>query len=183
VNPATNPKPALLIKSQLCAPAHEAGHKAPIGLRTVAVFEAAKGVIVLVVGLGLLTLIHRDAQGMAEDMVNRLHLNPARNYPRIFIDAASQLTDARLWFMSLMALVYSGVRFIEAYGLWHELPWAEWFAVISSGIFLPFEIRHLILKPTFGSLLLLLINLGIIIYLASLMTRDARHKKKSHFGG
>ncbi|HZV33272.1 MAG TPA: DUF2127 domain-containing protein, partial [Verrucomicrobiae bacterium] len=76
-------------------------HRAPLGLRTVAIFEFAKGMIVLLAGLGLLSLIHHDAQAVAEDIVRRLHLNPAHQYPRIFIDFAGHLTDARLWFMSL----------------------------------------------------------------------------------
>ena len=124
MNPTTNSKDALLVKAQPPVPAVPV-HKAPLGLRTVAVFEAAKGLIVLLAGLGLLSLIHRDAQSVAEEIVKMLHLNPARQYPRIFIDVASKLTDARLWFLSLAALIYATVRFVETYGLWHELPWAE----------------------------------------------------------
>ena len=114
-------------------PASRAHHKAPLGLRTVAVFEFAKGLLVLMAGLGLLSLIHGDAQTVAENIVRLLHLNPARRYPRVFIEAASRLTDTRLWFLALAAAIYAAVRFVETYGLWHERPWAEWFAVLSAG--------------------------------------------------
>ena len=53
------------------------------GVRAVGVFEAAKGVVVLIAGLGLLSLVHRDAQHAAETIVRHLHLNPARHYPRV----------------------------------------------------------------------------------------------------
>src|SRR6202000_2989526 len=122
-------------------------HHAPVGLCTVAIFEAAKGLIVLIAGLGLLSLVHRDAQSIAEEIVRLMHLDAARRYPRIFIDSASSLNDARLWGLSGGALVYSTVRFVEAYGLWHERSWAEWFAVISASLYLPVEIVHLINNP------------------------------------
>lgn len=173
----TNPKDALLAKTQLPASAPVAVHKAPIGLRTVAIFEAAKGLIVLLAGLGFFYLIHRDAQSVAEEIVKLLHLNPARQYPQIFISAAKNLTDARLWFLSLAALIYATVRFVETYGLWHELPWAEWFAVISASLYLPVEIYHLIEKPGLASLLVPLVNIGIVIYLARIIAHDSRNKK------
>jgi uncharacterized membrane protein (DUF2068 family) len=151
-------------------------HKAPLGLRTVAIFELVKGLVVLVAGLGLLTLVHRDAQQIAEEIVKHLHLNPAREFPRIFIDTASQLTDARLWFYSLAALLYAAVRFVEAFGLWHERPWAEWFAVISAGLYLPVEIYHLIDKPGLISLTIPLINIGIVAYLAFLLANNSKSR-------
>ena len=48
------------------------------GLRTVAALEAAKGVLVLVAGLGLLSLVHRDAQRAAETVVfgEKLPMSP-----------------------------------------------------------------------------------------------------------
>src|SRR5436305_641496 len=44
------------------------------GVRTVALFEAAKGALVLAAGLGLLGLIHRDVQAFAERLVRASHL-------------------------------------------------------------------------------------------------------------
>jgi uncharacterized membrane protein (DUF2068 family) len=74
-------------------------------LRTVAVIEAAKGALILLVGFGLLSLVHHDVQRFAEHLISHSHMNPAARYPRIFLDAASQLTDARLWLMAAGAAV------------------------------------------------------------------------------
>ena len=54
-------------------------------LRTVAVFEAAKGALVLLVGFDLLSLVHHDIQQAAEHLLARTHLNPASRYPRILL--------------------------------------------------------------------------------------------------
>ena len=53
------------------------------GLRTVAAFEAAKGLLVMATGLGLLSLLHHDVQRAAESVVRHLHLNPARDHELI----------------------------------------------------------------------------------------------------
>ena len=109
------------------------------GLRTVATFEAAKGLAVMLAGFGVLSLIHHDAQRAAETLVRHLHLNPARHYPSVFIEAARQATDSRLWLLASGAFAYACVRGVEAYGLWRARAWAEWFAILSGGLYLPVE--------------------------------------------
>ena len=102
-------------------------------LRTIALLEAAKGALVLLVGFGLLSLVHHDVQRAAEHLIAHTHLNPASRYPHIFIDVANQLTDTRLLLIAAGGGVYSLARFIEAYGLWYAKRWAQWFAAVSGG--------------------------------------------------
>ena len=103
-------------------------------VRAVALFEAAKGALVLLAGFGALSLIHHDAQRLAEQLVGHLHLNPASRYPRIFIDAAAHLTDTRLSLFAILAAAYVLARVVEGYGLWRQRRWAEWLAAVSGGI-------------------------------------------------
>jgi len=84
------------------------------GVRIVAAVEAAKGALVLVAGLGLFELLHRDVQAIAERIVEHFHLNPASRTPRILLDAAGALTDERLAVLAMGAIAYSTARFIEA---------------------------------------------------------------------
>ena len=66
-----------------------------IELHIVAMVEGAKGVLVLLAGFGLLTLINQDLHLAAVRLVHRFHLNPASHYPQIFIDAATDMTNIR----------------------------------------------------------------------------------------
>lgn len=109
-------------------------------IRGVALFEATKGVLVFLAGFGALSLVHRDVQRSVAELLTHLYLNAAKHYPRIFLDAAGALTDARLWTLASLAGVYGTVRFIEAYGLWRERRWAEWLAACSGGLYIPFEL-------------------------------------------
>ena len=47
------------------------------------------------------------------------------------------------------------LRFIEAYGLWYIRPWAEWMAIASGSIYIPFEVADLLRKPDWIRLLIL----------------------------
>ena len=135
------------------------------GLRLVALFEAGKGLLVLLVGLELLSLVHQGAQNVGEEIVERFHLNFARRHPRILLYAATHLNDSNVRLLALAALAYSTVRFVEAYGLWRVRAWAEWFAIVSGGVYLPFELYELIRHPTLVKIAVLLVNVAIVAYL------------------
>jgi len=146
------------------------------GLRAVAVFEAAKGALVLLAGFGILALMHRDLQDFAEQLVAHLHLNPAKGYPQIFIDAAANAANARLWVLAGFALAYTVLRWIEAYGLWREKRWAEWLAVASGGVYVPAEIYELAHGVNWIKIILFIANLCIVLYLIYVLWRQKRHQ-------
>lgn len=141
-------------------------------VRAVALFEAAKGTLVLLAGCGMLTLLHRDARMIAVDLIGRLHLNPSRKYPGIFIEAASKVTDRRLWMIAGVATVYAAFRLLEAYGLWRQRAWAEWVALISSAIYVPIEIYEVAQRLTWIRLGTLVVNLVIVVFMAQVLWRS-----------
>ena len=136
-----------------------------VGVRAVAFFEALKGALVLVAAFGLLSLVHRDLQALAERLVRRSHIDPASHYMRAFVEVAASTTDARLRTLAAMAFAYSTVRFVEAYGLWKMRAWAEWFAIISGCIYLPIELYELIERATVIRAGVLVVNALIVAYL------------------
>jgi uncharacterized membrane protein (DUF2068 family) len=140
-------------------------HRGNRGIRLVALLEAAKGAVVIIAGFGLMALIHRDVQAVAEDVVRHLHINPARHFPHIFLDAAAAASDARLWAMALAAMLYAVIRFAEAYGLWREQAWAEWFGIISGALYLPLEVYELTVRISAIKVSILLVNLVVVGWL------------------
>jgi uncharacterized membrane protein (DUF2068 family) len=147
------------------------------GLRIVSIFEAMKGLLVLLTGFGLLAYIHKDLHFAAERLVRHFHLNPASHYPRIFLDLADHVTDAQLWVMALSALLYAAARFVEAYGLWHERQWAEWFGLLAGGMYVPIELFELARGVTWPKTVLLVVNVGIVVYL-SFIVYEARQMRR-----
>ena len=149
-------------------------HKPSAGLRTIAGYEAAKGALVLLAGLGLLGLIHRDVQEAGEELVRHLHLSPSSHYPRIFLALTARVTDGWLWTLALGSLLYASLRFAEAYGLWRGKAWAEWLAAISGAIYVPFEVVELVKKVTALRITSLAVNLLVVGYMLMLLRRRPR---------
>jgi len=141
------------------------------GLRAVALFEGAKGMLVILAGFGLLSFIHKDIHTMAVRLVEHLHFNPAKHYPRIFLDATERVTDSELWALASAALIYSGVRFFEAAGLWFGKKWAEWFGVLTGGMYIPVELYEVIRSVSWPKVILLAGNIGVVAYLLYALSR------------
>ena len=109
-------------------------------MRTIAVFEAAKGILVLLAAGIAVKFLHPDAQSAVEQFVAHFHLNPASRVPRIFLRAAAHITDMRLVLLAAGALAYAALRFAEAYGLWLERRWGWMLGIFSASVYLPFEV-------------------------------------------
>ncbi|CAG2147709.1 DUF2127 domain-containing protein [Cupriavidus plantarum] len=144
----------------------------PLGLRGIALFEAAKGALVILAGIGIVALLHRDAQAIAEQIVQRLHVNPASRYPTIFLSLMAHPSDGRLWAIGGSAAVYALMRFAEAYGLWNNLPWGKWIGVWSGGIYIPVECYEAVRHPTALHIGLALANALVVVYLVAGLLRQ-----------
>ena len=131
-------------------------------IRLVALFEAAKGFLVVLAASGLLSLIHKDVHAVAATFIEHLHLNPASHYPHIFLDALSNLHSSRLMLLAAGGAAYAALRFVEAYGLYFEKAWAEVLAAASGAIYVPFEVTELLERPTWHGAALLAVNVLVV---------------------
>lgn len=148
-------------------------------VRIIAFVEAAKGLIVLLAATGILAFIHADWNELAARLVRLSHLNPASKYPQIFLDAVSHLQQPRLLWLAAGAAAYSALRFIEAYGLFRERAWAEWLALIASGIFIPAEVVEVLRRPSLLSVGVLLVNVAIVAVMAHALWRRRRSRPRA----
>lgn len=134
-------------------------------LRSVASFELAKGLVVLMAAFGLLFLVGKDPWDIADGLLHLLHISPDHHFAQVFLDWADTLTASKLWAVAGVAGAYSVLRFVEAYGLWYARAWAEWIALISGSLYLPFEIYKLIHRQSLFHISILVINLAIVLYM------------------
>ena len=148
------------------------------GVRTVAAIEFTKGVIVVLGGLGVFSMRHKDIWGVAESFLEFFHVNPYHHYVGVFIDLVSRVSDVHLWKIAVAAGLYTVIRFVEAYGLWYALPWAEWVAIASGTIYIPFEFADLLRRPTPFRVVVILVNLVIVLYVARVRA-EARRKRRA----
>jgi len=138
-------------------------------LRGIASLEMIKGLVVLLAAFGLLCLMGRDPWDLADGLLRILHISPDHHFAQAFLDWADTLTAAKLWAVAAAAGAYSILRFVEAYGLWYARAWAEWIALISGSLYLPYEIYKLIHRQNAFHITILIINLAIVVYMAYLL--------------
>lgn len=146
------------------------------GVRVVAALEAAKAAVVLIAGFGLLSAVHLGAAQVAEDLARQMHLNPATGYPRIFIDLARDTSNAQLWLLAAGAFGYAAMRSVEAFGLWRHRRWAVWLSVASGAVYVPIEVYEIGQGFSAIKLLTLLVNLGIVAYMALTLRASHPHR-------
>jgi uncharacterized membrane protein (DUF2068 family) len=150
-------------------------HSSKAGLRAVATFEASKGLLVLALGITLVA-IHSHVQDLTENLLYHLHIDFDRRFGHMLLNAASTINSARWWTIGVAVGTYSSVRFIEAWGLWNRRVWAEWFALLSGTLYLPWEFLKLVERVDWDRVAVLVLNLIIVVYMAYIRVRESQGK-------
>jgi uncharacterized membrane protein (DUF2068 family) len=153
------------------------------GLRGVSLFEAGKGLIGLVVGAWLVSLRHKDLESVAAHLLSFLHkvlhLSPDGHIARTIMRGAARVNHQNIHIWALLAFAYTAIRFTEGIGLWLEKKWAEWFAVISCTLYIPYLMLEVRRHPNLFTWGGLVINVLILLYLAWLLWESHKSKKQS----
>src|SRR5262249_15652742 len=118
------------------------------GLRGVALFEAAKGLLAVAAAIWVISLRHKDMKQVADHLLRELHrvlhINPDWHLLRSGLRAIGGITPRGLSVIALLVLAYAAIRFVEATGLWLEKEWAEWFALASGALYTPWLTYELV---------------------------------------
>ena len=138
-------------------------------LELIGVLKLLKGGFFVALGFGLLRMIHHDLYMFALQMVEALHLDPDRIAIARLLEKVTLLNVHRLKQLSALVFIYAALDFIEGTGLVLEKRWAEYFTLILTVALLPLEAIKLIHHPNHLTLLILLANILIAIYLAWLV--------------
>lgn len=144
------------------------------GLRLIALTEAAKGLIVLLAGLGVLEYLHRHIQHFGNMFSAHAGLNPHHHYPKALLQFLSGVTDQKIMWLALGIVAYSSLRLIEAYGLWNARAWARWLGIASGGFYLPYEFYELLERFSWVKLGITFVNILVVIYLINSQRSSAK---------
>lgn len=148
-------------------------------LHLIALFEALKGLAAIASAFGVLSLIHHDVRHLALELIGHFGADPHQHYPLLILQAADYIATTPASSIFLIAFAYAAIRLGEAIGIWLGSAWGEWLAALSGGLYIPFELKHLINDPSFISAAVLLFNCGIVAFMAmQLMARRSIKKPK-----
>jgi uncharacterized membrane protein (DUF2068 family) len=149
-------------------------------LRTLAVLETAKGALAFAASCGLVSLRHTDLHAAIEAFLVHHRIDPEKHYTRMFIDSLARASNHHVGQIAAFGFVYALIRVVEGYGLWQGKHWAEWFAAISAGLYLPYEIHHFVHHPRLFSTGVILLNIALVAYLGKLLAQQSANRHARH---
>jgi uncharacterized membrane protein (DUF2068 family) len=145
------------------------GHQT--GMAAIAVFKLFKGALLLLVGLGLLELMHADVANSFSLLLEFLHIKADTGLMHALALKLHALQPHSMEMAALVSLTYAALLLTEGIGLWLEISWAAYLTLVSTSALVPFEIYELIERVTVPRIILLVVNLLIVLYLIGQLKR------------
>lgn len=137
----------------------------------IALFEGLKGLVALLIGIGMVELLQHDLRQLLLELMGHLGLEVTQQFPATLLHYADALNSTPLGTLELFLGAYLAIRLAEAWGLWHEKAWAEFLGALSGGIYIPFELHHLWHSPSGLSWGVFTFNVLIVGYLSRQLWR------------
>ena len=145
------------------------------GLALIAVFKVVKGLLLLLVGFGLLKLVHAEIATLFSLLIEALHLNADSRILHGLVLKVDALQPHSVLVAGLVSLGYAGLLLTEGIGLWLEFSWAAYLTVVSTSLLLPFELHEVIERVSIIRIGVLLLNLVIVLYLVQQLKQHTLH--------
>jgi uncharacterized membrane protein (DUF2068 family) len=101
--------------------------------------------------------------------VRRLYVDLGFNFQHSdligLLQHALRLDSTTLRWLALALATYGAIEIVEGVGLWLLHRWGEYFALVATSVFIPYEIYDLTSKITFLRVATFLVNLALVVYL------------------
>lgn len=132
----------------------------------IGLFKLVKGISLLILGLGLLRLLHSDVAAVAEHWIEVLRVDPENRHIHRLLLKIFNVTPKQLKELSVGTFVYAGIFLTEGTGLLARKHWAEYMTLISTGLFIPLEVYEIFRHLTWMKVGVTVVNAAIVWYLA-----------------
>jgi uncharacterized membrane protein (DUF2068 family) len=136
-------------------------------LLLIAVFKLFKGLALLLIGIGALSLVHKDAAEHFRGWVGALRADPDNHYIHRLISRVGFASDTQLEELSAGTFFYAGLMLTEGLGLWLRKRWAEYFTIFATGSFIPLEVYELYEHFSVTKVVVLVVNVAVVAYLVA----------------
>ncbi len=129
--------------------------------------KVARAVLGILVGTGLLDLLHSSAPiQFLQMLASEIYFTAISRSLEMQLEKLANLPHGTLIRFAIGAYAYAALEFVEGVGLLKRRRWAEYLTLVATFIPIPFiEIPELAAKFTFIRLSALIINIAIVIYL------------------
>jgi uncharacterized membrane protein (DUF2068 family) len=133
----------------------------------IGLFKLFKALLLIVVGIGAIRFLHKDLAGTVLHWAQVLRVDTDNRYIHGIIVRIFRVTPKQLKELSVGTFIYAGLFLTEGMGLLLRKHWAEYFTIITTGLFIPLEIYELVRHFTLIKLVVTVINVLIVWYLVA----------------
>jgi uncharacterized membrane protein (DUF2068 family) len=152
-------------------------NKGSRGLLLIAAFKLIKGLGLLALGIGALSLLHKDVAAEIAQWLDALRVDPHNHYIQLLLEKLGMVDDRKLKTLSVGTFLYSALFLTEGIGLALRKTWAEYLTIISTASLLPLEVYEIAKRPDAARIVVLLANIAIVVYLV-IEVRRTRHTQR-----
>jgi uncharacterized membrane protein (DUF2068 family) len=148
-------------------------------LIAIGVVKLLKAVLFVSMGFGVIRLLHKDIADVLLRAIMALRFDPENRFINMLLEKSALLSPHRLKEISFAIFLYAALDIIEGTGLVLEKVWAEYFTLLLTGSFLPWEFYEIIRHVTVLKVVLTLLNLAVFIYLANVVNEKVRARQQA----
>lgn len=128
-------------------------------------FKILEGTFFVLLGLGVVRLLHRDVGDVLLRLALALRIDPESHFVNLLLDKVQLLTPHKMRLISAGIFLKAGLDYLEGIGLAMEKTWAEWFTIAITASFLPWEVFEIIRRFTWVKVGITLLNVLVLLYL------------------
>ncbi len=128
-------------------------------------FKAAKAALLMTLGIALLFSIRNDPVDLIVRTAEAVHLPLSSRPVDVALNLAFRATPRKQLGLALTAFAYALLMGTEGIGLYLRRSWARWFTIGATSSLIPVEVYEIVREPRPIRIVILLINLGVVVYL------------------
>ena len=144
-----------------------------IGFMAIAILKLVKGLLLFLVGVGALSLIHKDATDIIKQWAHVFQVDMHRRWIQRWAMGIGLVREHH-WAVVTTSFFYSALLLTEGVGLLMEKVWAEYMTAIITLSFIPIEVYELIRHATLTRACVLALNTIVVAYLVMRLCQRKR---------
>lgn len=145
----------------------------------IGILKLAKALLFVLVGFGVIRLLHKDLVDLFTRAITDLRFDPESHFVDVLLDKIALLNDHRLRQITAAIFCYAAIDVIEGVGLILEQAWAEYLTLILTASFLPWELFEFLRHATWLKFGLIAVNAALVAYLVFHVRSRARRRAAS----
>jgi uncharacterized membrane protein (DUF2068 family) len=155
-------------------------HRHDRWLIVIGVFKILEGTFFVLLGFGVVRLLHRDVGDLLLRLALALRIDPESHFVNLLLDKVQLLTPHKMRLISAGIFLKAGLDYLEGIGLALEKTWAEWLTIGLTASFLPWEIFEIARHFTWVKVWVTLLNVLVLLYLLWVQQLRLRAHRSAH---